>query len=80
MDTNMEGLTSGIYCDYEIKQVFFIFNLKGTFSVKVFFWAFKPKIILQNNRKDLWVLTLVGPPRDIPELDPLAVVHLDNQL
>ena len=32
------------------------------------------------NRKDLLALTLVGPPRDNPELDPLAVLHLDNQL
>ena len=32
------------------------------------------------NRKDLCVLTLVGPPRDNPELDPLAVLHLDNRL
>ena len=30
------------------------------------------------DRKDLRVLTLVGPPRDNPELDPLAVIHLDN--
>ena len=32
------------------------------------------------NKKDLQALTLVGPPRDNPELDPLAVLHLDNWL
>ena len=32
------------------------------------------------NRKDLRALTLVGPPRDMPELDPLGVVHLDKWL
>ena len=30
------------------------------------------------NRKDLPGLTLVGPPKDIPELDPLAALHLNN--
>ena len=32
------------------------------------------------NRKDYQALTLVGPTRGNPELDPLAVQHLDNQL
>ena len=32
------------------------------------------------NRNDLRALTLVGPPRDNPESDPLAVLHLDNRL
>ena len=33
------------------------------------------------NRKDLQNLTLVVPPcRDNQEVDPLAVLHLDNQL
>ena len=32
------------------------------------------------NRKDLQALTLVGPTRDNPELDPLAILHLYNQL
>ena len=32
------------------------------------------------NRKDLHALTLVGPPRDSPEIDPLAVLQLDNWL
>ena len=32
------------------------------------------------NRKDLRTLTLVGPPRDNPKSDPLAVIHLDNRL
>ena len=32
------------------------------------------------NRKELWALTLVGTPWDNLELDPLAVLHLDNQL
>ena len=32
------------------------------------------------NRKDLQALTLVGPPRDNLELDPLAAQHLDNGL
>ena len=31
-------------------------------------------------RKDLQALTLSGPPRENPVLDPLAVLHLDNQL
>ena len=31
-------------------------------------------------RKDLGALTFVGPPMDNPELDPLAVLHLENQL
>ena len=35
---------------------------------------------LSVNRKDLLALTLVGPPRDNPELDPLAVLHLNNPL
>ena len=29
---------------------------------------------------DLWALTLVGPSEKNPVLDPLAVLHLDNQL
>ena len=32
------------------------------------------------NRKDLRTLTLAGPTRNNPVLDPLAVQHLDNQL
>ena len=32
------------------------------------------------NKKDLQALTLVRPPRDSQELDPLAVKHLDNRL
>ena len=32
------------------------------------------------NRKDLRALTLEGPPRENPELDPLAVLHIDNRL
>ena len=32
------------------------------------------------NRKDLQALTLVGPTRNNLELDPLAVLHLDNKL
>ena len=32
------------------------------------------------NRKDLGALTLVGSPRDNPELDTLAVLNLYNQL
>ena len=32
------------------------------------------------NRKDLQALTLARPLRDNPEPDPLAVLHLDNQL
>ena len=31
-------------------------------------------------RKDLQALTLVGPTRENPVLDPLAVQHLDNLL
>ena len=46
-------------CDNKIKQVFFIFNFKGTFRI----------------RKDLRDLTLLGFPRDNQELDPLAVLH-----
>ena len=32
------------------------------------------------NKKDLRALNLEGPPKDNPEIDPLAVIHLDNQL
>ena len=32
------------------------------------------------SRKDLQALTLVGPPRDNLEPDPLAVLNLDNQV
>ena len=32
------------------------------------------------NLKDLQASTLVGPPRDSPEPDPLAVLHLSNQI
>ena len=32
------------------------------------------------NRKDLKALTLVGPPMDNPERDPLTVLHLDIRL
>ena len=32
------------------------------------------------NRKDLQALTLLGPPSDNPEPDPLAVLHLKNLL
>ena len=40
------------------------------------------KIIRETseNGKDLRALTLVGPPRDNPEQDPLAVLYHDNQL
>ena len=39
-----------------------------------------PKEAIQANRKDLQALTLVGPTRENPVLDPLAVLHLDNWL
>ena len=32
------------------------------------------------NREDLLALTLMEPTRDNPELDPLAILHLDNLL
>ena len=32
------------------------------------------------NRNDLQALTLLGPPRDNPEPDPLTELHLNNQL
>ena len=32
------------------------------------------------NRKDLRAVTLVEPPKDNLEIDPLAVLHLNNQL
>ena len=32
------------------------------------------------NKKDLQALTLVGPPWDHPESDPLAALHFDNRL
>ena len=51
-------------CDKKIKQVFFISTLR------------EPSV----NRKDLQALTLLGPTRDNPEPDPLAVLHLNNQL
>ena len=35
---------------------------------------------LSVNRKDLRALILVGPTRDNPVPDPLAVLHLDNRL
>ena len=35
---------------------------------------------LSENRKDLQVSTLVGLTRENPELDPQAVLHLDNRL
>ena len=46
--------------------------------------ATKPNVIIFNSkgtfieRKDLRALTLVGPPKDKPELEPLAVLHLYN--
>ena len=33
-----------------------------------------------KNKTDLLALTLVGPTRNNPVLDPLAVLQLDNQL
>ena len=42
---------------------FFLFSTSGEHSV---------------NRKELRALTLVGPIRDNPILDPLAVLHLHN--
>ena len=48
--------------DNEIKQVFFFSTLR------------EPSL----NVKDLPALTLVGPLGDNPEIDPLAVLHLDN--
>ena len=53
-----------IKCDNKIKQVLFISTLRET-SV---------------NRKDFRALTLVGPPRDNLESNPLAVLLLDNRL
>ena len=35
---------------------------------------------LAVNRKDLRALTLMGPPRDNPEINPLPVLPLDSQL
>ena len=35
-------------------------------------------VVPSVNRKDLQVFGLVGPPRDNPEIDPLAVIHLGN--
>ena len=35
---------------------------------------------LSVNRKDLQALTLLGPTQNNPVLDPLAVLHHDNQL
>ena len=35
---------------------------------------------IELNWIDLQALTLVGPPRQDPVLEPLAVQHLDNQL
>ena len=32
------------------------------------------------NRKELRALTLVGPTRDNPVLEPLAVLHINNRL
>ena len=32
------------------------------------------------NKSDVQALTLAGPTREDPVLDPLAVIHLDNQL
>ena len=52
------------YCDNKIQQVFFISTSR------------EPSV----NRKDLRALTLVGPTRDNLVIDPLAVLHLDNQL
>ena len=58
-----------IKCDNKIKLVFSIFSYKGT-SIR------EPLV----NRKDLQALTLVGPPKDNLEPDPLTVLHLDNRL
>ena len=62
--TNLNNLTNDLKCDNKIKQAYFIINLKG------------PSV----NRKDLRALTLVGPTRNNQVLEPLAVLHLDNQL
>ena len=51
-------------CDNKIKQVFFIFKLRGTLA----------------NRKDLQALTLAGPTSQNSELAPLAVLRLNNRL
>ena len=54
--------TKLLKCDKKINQMFFISTLR------------EPSV----NRKDSWALTLVGPRKDNPEPDPLAVLHLDN--
>ena len=51
-------------CDNKMNQVFFFSTLRK----------------LSVNRKYLQALTLVGLPRGNPQPDPLAVLHLDNQL
>ena len=48
----------------KIKQMFFIIYFKGTLE----------------NIKDVRALTLVRPPGENPEIDPLAVLHLCNRL
>ena len=50
--------------------------LKLECIINLFLTLRKPLV----NRKRLMSLTLVGPPKDIPVTDPLAVLHLDNQL
>ena len=63
---------------YRQSPIFFIAHYNN-FSVTYcnFISTFKEPTA---NRKDLQALTLVGPPRDNLESDPLAVLHLDNWL
>ena len=37
-------------------------------------------VFFEKNKQDLRALSLVGPTRKNPVLDPLAVQHLENQL
>ena len=53
------------------------FVLKCTFHDIMFISTLREPSV---NRKDLPALTLVGPTRDNPEPDPLAVLQLDNRL
>ena len=64
MQTSCKITKNKVTCGNQIKHLFLFSTLR------------EPSV----NRKDLLALTIVGPPRDNLELDPLVVLHLNNRL
>ena len=61
---------------YIVHEIHYSFIYKHLLNYKIYLTLREPS----ENRKDLQASTLVGPTRDNPVLDSLAVLHLNNWL